>query len=758
MDKVDKVDIKMSDSITRLRELRTYKSVVQSYCKTNKVSSYHMLLLSMADVYESTQSILMFLTQENLIKDDRVKWYNNVRDFEYRLSNWSFTWRELSEKHNYLDMEGSVGRSGITNVKLNLTGQKLVENLFLAIDTYKENADKTLNEQENIVRDLEIDTYQHKHLLNLSEIPNELLTELQHNADKGYMNLLNAVAQKHNYGQDTIKLRNMPIFFNITEDMKTDSYNPEYFKGGLSLLEAYVVGYSELKEIYMGTIYRCSKDETHTIIGDKPDEKKHCAFCGDLSDMDKETDILYPVYELALDFDKGDKMTAYIHAELWKPSLNQGNVQKFLLYKMDRKPSGKKVASDVNYLIVGYEIKEEEEPNFNAAKKIAEKETQQILDVFDNSLLSEIEGSKDLKDVAVLTMGSINTQELLIPKGKDRYVPKRGILNTLFYGTAGTGKTHVAKKMVDLIKVGVADAMSSETSERGWTSAYVDGYIRPGLIPMNNTRAVLIDELDKFTDGYGWLLGPLENKYINTAKGGVVAEFSANTVIYMTANNIKPFEFMDGNILEQLKKEIDRKGNKNNPVISRTDLIVVLKEGATALDILDSFLDLKDTEIVEIEELKNYIKCMRTITKVKLTRESMMELKKILQDMKYNPKDAGRFIETCYRIAGAIAKLHLRDVVTPQDIQEAMHYFSRTLRTLGEVNDVWENWNEIVERPMSEKMEDTILEFIKARPISEVELSSKVSFDVKPILKNLNYQQYITKEFVNNEWIWRALE
>ena len=71
---------------------------------------------------------------------------------------------------------------------------------------------------------------------------------------------------------------------------------------------------------------------------------------------------------------------------------------------------------------------------------------------------------------------------------------------------------------------------------------------------------------------------------------------------------------------------------------------------------------------------------------------------------------------------------------------------------------MWENWNEIVERPMSEKMEDTILEFIKARPISEVELSSKVSFDVKPILKNLNYQQYITKEFVNNEWIWRSLE
>ena len=93
------------------------------------------------------------------------------------------------------------------------------------------------------------------------------------------------------------------------------------------------------------------------------------------------------------------------------------------------------------------------------------------MDLFDNSLFSDIIGNKTLKDLAVITMGSINTQRLRM-YARGSYINKRGILNTLFYGVPGTAKTQIARRMVDLVRVNIADAEAGNTSEAGWTAAY----------------------------------------------------------------------------------------------------------------------------------------------------------------------------------------------------------------------------------------------------------------------------------------------
>ena len=740
-----------------LNDLITYKEVVKKFCKTSKNTPYQLLMLALGDYFQSTQDIQMFLTQQGILNGDEIVWYSiNSDNRKYKLSGWNMFWNDL-KKNNLVTLNGTLGRNGITNVSLTDYSSQMINELYEAIIDFKNNADKILTEQTDIDVEVSVDKSNDQLFFSFSNLPNAIKGQLYANAEEGYFRLLDSVVREYSQGEDTIKMKSMPVFFNIDEDMKTSKFNPEYFKGGLTLLEGYVVGYSKLEELNMGKVLRCPVDHRHSCLNtDDTSKTLTCVHCGNGTEMEEETRVDMPIYNLKIDLGNGDKMRAMVHAELWQPSLNQGNMQKLLLFKLSNQ--GKfKVAKEVDYLIVGYEVKEELKANLEEAKYIANKSTKEILDLFDNSLFSDIIGNKTLKDLAVITMGSINTQRLRM-YARGSYINKRGILNTLFYGVPGTAKTQIARRMVDLVRVNIADAEAGNTSEAGWTAAYEknEGIVRPGLIPMNNTRAVLVDELDKFSNGYAFLLSPLENKKINWAKAGITAEFNAHTVIYMTANNIN--ELDTENLLEQLKQEIDRKGKVNNPVISRTDLICILKEGVSASDMLSGLLESSSGEIVPVEQIKNYVLCMRDIEEVTITPESIKALDKVLKKYQVNPSNAGRLIESCFRVAGAIAKLHLRDVVTEQDLEEGMSYYLDMLKTLGQANPI--ESLEILDLPTkAERTEQVIRDLLKQSPMTTDELQLAVTGvkDVEPVLKSLNRQQHITRDSIDGIMKWRLV-
>jgi MoxR-like ATPase len=714
-------------------------------------------MLALSNHFENTQDIQMFLMKEGILDGDEIAWYSITTDSaKFKTSGWKQYWNTLKQD-NYVTLSGNVGRTGITQVNLTDLGLQKVDMLYEAIVDFRNNADKILTEQTDIDVEVSVDKTTPEIFFNFSNLPNAIKGELTTNAEEGYFRLLDSVVREYSHGEDTEKMKTMPVFFNIDEDMKTSKFNGAYFKGGLTLLEGYVVGYSNLKEINMGKVLRCPVDHRHSCLNtDDTNKVLSCVHCGNGTEMEVETRVEMPIYELKIDLGNGDKMKAMVHADLWQPSLNQGNMQKLLLFKMSNQ--GKfKLAKDVDYLIVGYEVKEELKADKEEAKYIAEKSTQEILDLFDNSLFSDIIGNKTLKDLAVITMGSINTQRLRM-YARGSYVNKRGILNTLFYGVPGTAKTQIARRMVDLIRVNIADAQAGNTSEAGWTAAYEknEGIVRPGLIPMNNTRAVLVDELDKFANGYSFLLSPLEDKKINWAKAGITAEFNAHTVIYMTANNINPLDEED--LIEQLKQEIDRKGKVNNPVISRTDLICVLKEGVSASDMLSGLLESSTGEIISLEKLQNYVLCMREIEEVTVNPDSIKALAKVLKKYQVNLSNAGRAIESCFRVAGAIAKLHLRDVVTEQDLEEGMKYYLDMLKTLGQANPI--EAIEILDLPTkSERAEKVVCDLLTQGPMSTDELQLAVTGvkDVVPVLNKLNLQQHITKESYDGIFKWRLV-
>jgi MoxR-like ATPase len=740
-----------------LNDLITYKEVVKKFSKTSKTTPYQMLMLALGDYFQSTQDIQMFLTQQGILNGDEIVWYSiNNNNKKYKLSGWNQFWKDL-QTNNLVTLNGTLGRNGITNVSLNDYASQMIDTLYDAIVDFRNNADKILTEQTDIDVEVSVDKVSPTMMFSFSQLPNSIKGQLTTNAEEGYFRLLDSVVREYSHGEDTIKMKTMPVFFNIDEDMKTSKFNPEYFKGGLTLLEGYVVGYSKLKELNMGKVLRCPVDHRHSCLNtDDTNKVLSCVHCGNGTEMEEETRVDMPIYELKIDLGNGDKMRAMVHAELWQPSLNQGNMQKLLLFKMSNQ--GKfKLAKDVDYLVVGYEVKEELKADKEEAKYIAEKSTQEILDLFDNSLFSDIIGNKTLKDLAVITMGSINTQRLRM-YARGSYVNKRGILNTLFYGVPGTAKTQIARRMVDLVRVNIADAQAGNTSEAGWTAAYEknEGIVRPGLIPMNNTRAVLVDELDKFANGYAFLLSPLEDKKINWAKAGITAEFNAHTVIYMTANNINPLDEED--LIEQLKQEIDRKGKVNNPVISRTDLICVLKEGVSASDMLSGLLEGSTGEIVSEDKLQNYVLCMREIEEVTVNPDSIKALAKVLKKYQVNPSNAGRLIESCFRVAGAIAKLHLRDVVTEQDLEEGMKYYLAMLKTLGQANPI--ESVEILNQPTkSERAEKVVCDLLTQGPMSTDELQLAVTGvkDVVPVLNKLNLQLHITKDSYDGIVKWRLV-
>ena len=740
-----------------LNDLITYKEVVKKFSKTSKTTPYQMLMLALGDYFQSTQDIQMFLTQQGILNGDEIVWYSiNNNNKKYKLSGWNQFWKDL-QTNNLVTLNGTLGRNGITNVSLTDYASQMIDTLYDAIVDFRNNADKILTEQTDIDVDISVDKTTPQMFFSFSNLPNAIKGQLTTNAEEGYFRLLDSVVREYSHGEDTIKMKTMPVFFNIDEDMKTSKFNPEYFKGGLTLLEGYVVGYSKLKELNMGKVLRCPVDHRHSCLNtDDTNKVLSCVHCGNGTEMEEETRVDMPIYELKIDLGNGDKMRAMVHAELWQPSLNQGNMQKLLLFKMSNQ--GKfKLAKDVDYLVVGYEVKEELKADKEEAKYIAEKSTQEILDLFDNSLFSDIIGNKTLKDLAVITMGSINTQRLRM-YARGSYVNKRGILNTLFYGVPGTAKTQIARRMVDLVRVNIADAQAGNTSEAGWTAAYEknEGIVRPGLIPMNNTRAVLVDELDKFANGYAFLLSPLEDKKINWAKAGITAEFNAHTVIYMTANNINPLDEED--LIEQLKQEIDRKGKVNNPVISRTDLICVLKEGVSASDMLSGLLEGSTGEIVSEDKLQNYVLCMREIEEVTVNPDSIKALAKVLKKYQVNPSNAGRLIESCFRVAGAIAKLHLRDVVTEQDLEEGMKYYLAMLKTLGQANPI--ESVEILNQPTkSERAEKVVCDLLTQGPMSTDELQLAVTGvkDVVPVLNKLNLQLHITKDSYDGIVKWRLV-
>jgi len=149
---------------------------------------------------------------------------------------------------------------------------------------------------------------------------------------------------------------------------------------------------------------------------------------------------------------------------------------------------------------------------------------------------------------------------------------------------------------------------------------------------------------------------------------------------------------------------------------------VVIREPVTGVDVLETWTESSASTIFPKEDIKNYFESIRQITEVGIDKKAISALITEIKKSGYTGM-AMRRLNSVFRIAGAIAKLHLRNAVTPTDVREALHYFTTFIATIGEVSSVYEALN----APSKlDKQESIILELLRKGSFTSEELSSLV--------------------------------
>jgi len=664
-------------ALNTIQDLKNRRNQVVKFSRHHSISPYGFLLLALSNKVETIEEIELVLVQSGIAKEGLVYWYNQSGDDKtFNFDAMKYTIRKLKQD-GFFELDGRRGRSSVTKIIPSPTGTEIIKLWMDFVVTFSENAEKELTEQKKLANNLEIDIHKDVFKFDIDTLPYDLQTTLSSDAETSYIKLCQSLIQKFEPDEHTDKIRIMPVFFNIPSTLKKISHSADYFKGGLTLISGWVTGFSKTKELRIGKVYRCTENTEHVLLTN--DKHEFCPYCS--NDIKIETHVDLPVYEIHIDTSTGEKITAYVHADLWRPGSVQSDEQKILLFKLKSAFVKHKDAQDIKYMVIGLEEEDEFRVDIKKAEALAKKSTAEILSVIDNSLFQDLAGLKPIKDLAIITLASMNTKEMIVPV-RGRPMAKRGILNALFYGVPGTGKTEIPKRLVTLVANRLAKGQADNTSQAGWTAAYdsKEKYVRAGLIPLNNTRAVLIDELDKF-EKVGFLLQPLEEKIIDWSKGGLSVSYDAYTVMFMTANNKKP---IGEDPLEQIKQEIEQRGRNHTPIIDRTDIICLLSEAVSSKDILANWLGTDSTEIYEHDEIKNYFEALRLIEQVSIDKETLKKLSDTLtkEDLRLFSRSMLSFM----RVACAIAKLHLRSEVNETDLKEATHYYLEMLKTLNKYN------------------------------------------------------------------------
>ena len=723
-----------------------------SFCVKNKATTYQMLLLKLAEHFKSTVEIAdWIINSEYMINDDTFEWPTTkleMRNFNVQKINRSFK-TQLATRKQWIELEGKRGITGNT-VELKPAGKELLALWEKAVESFLGNQVERARENESIVAKIErnietVDEEGSSIFLDIEKLEPDLKALLKTEGETTYLKICQSLIAQREELQDPNSLTQ--IFFKVPKDGELSN---DYMRKGLCQVKGWITGHSEVRDLQFGTVYRCSKDEEHiTIETDSKNQIDLCPYCS--ANVKKIMNLAIPVREIHMETKSMDRFRLIIHAKLWSPSTSPSQEQNLVLFKMSDKFSrvinGSPV-SNVNYLAVGVEKEEEPEYNLDRAKELADKSTDEIISTISNSLYSDIAGLGPLKESLILTMGSINTQKLLVEK-KGEWKEERGIINTLFWGVEGTAKTAATQRIVSLMSHRLSKGQAGNTSARGLTAAYdkETRSVRAGIIPLNDTRVCLIDELDKFPAGtFQSLLEPLENKVLTYSKAGLNVQFPSRTVIFMTANNINE---ISSDCLEQLKQEIDKHGGKRTPVIDRCDLIIVIREGTSGLDVLDEWMSAPTSKIISVDDVRNFYENVRTISEVKIGKEILATIFKLIKGK--NIKIMPRRINSLLRLTGAVAKLHLRAEATPQDAEDAVKYYLQSLETIGEVGYVIEH---IDSESKESKIEQLVLDRLEI-PMEEIELQVFFSENISLLLQRMKNNRLV---FLGPDDKWRKVK
>jgi len=500
---------------------------------------------------------------------------------------------------------------------------------------------------------------------------------------------------------------NLPVFVNNIPDKMTNSVKLflESDDEDIVVLKGFVNSITYIDNLPVYFVVRHSLcGGTFMVENDIPYKKNwknilelkvgHCPLCGSPEgQFIVENIITTEAYKLEIsDIPKEEgKETMTIDAfvigkaiDIYKISNTKVN----LLGIVKRVNDGKEIKSYVE--VIGIEPTErlidEVEVSEEDKKQILEvvKESgYKVIDWMAESMLHNIKGDqyKYIKKAVLL-------QAISIPSSKDvDLLADRSYINILLLGDPGTGKSTLLRTVSKLIpksRYAVATSLTkagllgtvTKSEEGKWV-------LEVGVLPSAAGGILCIDEVNRLSsDDIKSLNEAMEHGTATIDKAGVHVTLRANAAVLAAAN--PKYGRWDPN--RELINQIDIEPT----MLSRFDLIFVLR------DIPDREQDILEAkEILGKNKVDNsyfskdfilkYIAYARTINP-EISDEAETYIAKLYADLREKTKDTfpitKRQLGTIKRLAIAIAKARLSNVVTKEDVDYAWEIISNSIYSI----------------------------------------------------------------------------
>jgi len=529
--------------------------------------------------------------------------------------------------------------------------------------------------------------------LSLQDLPKHLLESMLVDGEKSYLRIIemvtktlinNGILQRRS-GQKTLGvLSSAPIFFKYEPEIVKEQLSDfsKYYGAGMSVVSGWITSFSNVKSLDFGTLYNCEKGHYYLLFKTSKSTIRYCPKCsGELSSV---VDMGIPSHQIVIETKDGSYIKAQIHPDLWNPGMSIAIKQNFMLIKLEKTVRRAKEITEDTYLVIGLDQEESIKVNREAAEKIAAHPTEKIIRMIRNSLYPRFYKTKPIEEASIISMASIGTKKIHLNTNKFKDELINGTINMLVWGIEGSAKSKICRILNELVSMrkAASSGFAGSTSIKGLTACYDKDLnaVKAGTIPLNDSFGVLIEELDKFDKvDMRDLLEPFEDKKITYSKAGKQNVFQANTVNMCTANNKKPIGGSEDayDIINQLKTEISR------PLIDRIDIIIAVTKTVPVSQMMADWLVAGKQEYLTKDQIRNFYLSAREIEHVHINPEQVKHTLEVIK--RHHLNITPRRLNTIFRIAAAVAKLHLRDNITNVDLDEAYSYFLSFLETLGEI-------------------------------------------------------------------------
>jgi len=307
------------------------------------------------------------------------------------------------------------------------------------------------------------------------------------------------------------------------------------------------------------------------------------------------------------------------------------------------------------------------------------------------SIAPSIYGHEHIKEaIMYLLFGGVS---LTLPD-----VRIRGDINVLLVGDPGTGKSQMLQYAAMIAPRGILTTGRGSTAA-GLTAAVVkeggsgNFILEAGALVLADQGVCVIDEMDKMRDEDRGAIHPaMEQQIVTIAKGGIVATLNARASILAAANpalgRYNPYQTIGQNISLPVT------------ILSRFDLIFVLrdlpdveKDTRTAEHILRLHQNAGAATPSPLDNdlMKKYISYAKSINPV-MTEEVYERFRDFYIKMRTASIEGGeasaisitaRQLESLVRLAGARARVHLREKVLVEDAEAVIALTQRSLEQVG---------------------------------------------------------------------------